>query len=95
MLILKNMSKCDEIKNLPTDKDVITPYTRNLVNKYFLPIDDSMGNFIHPICIGIFVFIVINNTTTLKLETVFEKNTLYVQTLLIMFISFLFIKYLP
>ena len=87
--------KCDAIQNLPTDKDVITPNTRSLVDKYFLPIDDSMSNFIHPICIGIVVFILINNKTTLKLETVFEKNTLYIQTLLIMFMSFLFIKYLP
>jgi hypothetical protein len=89
-----NTNKSDEIKSLPTDKDVITLQTREIVGEYFSPVQDTFSNFIQPIGIGVCTFLLINKTTTMKLEQFFEKNTIYIQTLLIIFLAFLFIKFL-
>lgn len=89
------MNKCDEIKYLPSDKDTITSQDREIFIQYFGPIDDSFSNFIHPIVLGIFVFLIINRFSTSKLETIFDKNTIFIQTFFIMFTSFIFLKYLP
>ena len=85
--------KSDEIKYLPTDKDTIDPHTRVIINNYFSPVNDYVQNFICPISIGLCVFLLINQNVKNRFEQLFDKNTIYVQTILIMFISLVLIKY--